>query len=68
MYALQSCPGFISEMRNGRPVAGLLAKFGWIGGNGSVMKPPRIDSSGRNTSHDRTPPANIVPAILGPMT
>jgi hypothetical protein len=27
-----------------------------------------IDSSGSRTSHDSTPPANIVPAIRGPMT
>src|SRR2546428_5170383 len=37
MYALHSYPGAISEMRNGRPVAGLLAKLGWMGGKGSVM-------------------------------
>ena len=41
---------------------------GWIGGKGSVMKLPRIESSGRNTSHDSTPPANIVPAMRGPIT
>src|SRR5204862_6336219 len=37
MYALHNCAGDISEIRNGRPVAGLLAKLGWIGGNGPVM-------------------------------
>ena len=55
-------------MRNGRPVAGLLAMAGWIGGNGTVMYSPRIDSSGSSTSHDSTPPATIVPAMRGPMT
>ena len=49
-------------------MAGLMAKFGWIGGNGTVMYSPRIDSSGSSTSHDSTPPANIVPAMRGPMT
>ena len=55
-------------MRNGCPVAGLLAIAGWMGGKGTVMNAPRIDSSGSSTSHDSTPPANIVPAMRGPMT
>ena len=32
MYALQICPGAISEMQERPAVAGLTAKFGWIGG------------------------------------
>ena len=55
-------------MRNGWPVAGLSALAGVIGGNGVWMDAPMIDISGSSTSHDSTPPANIVPAIRGPMT
>ena len=68
MYALHNCGALISEILKGIPVAGLFAKFGWIGGNGTGMYAPRIVSSGNNTSHDSTPPANIVPAMRGPMT
>ena len=68
MYALQICPGVISDSRKGMPVAGLLAKFGWIGGSGTLMYDPRIESRGSSTSHDSTPPANIVPAMRGPIT
>ena len=32
------------------------------------MKLPRYDSSGSRTSHDNTPPANITPAMRGPIT
>ena len=45
-----------------------VANFGWIGGKGVGMYAPRIESSGSRTSHESTPPANIVPAMRGPMT
>ena len=59
MYALQSCAALIWSIRS--PFAG-------TGGSGVVMKFPRYESSGSSTSHERTPPANITPAIRGPMT
>ena len=68
MYALHSCAALISAILNGMPVAGLFAKLGWIGGNGTLMYAPRMVKSGSSTSHDSTPPANIVPAMRGPMT
>src|SRR5438094_10267389 len=39
-----------------------------MGGKDVVMNAPRIDRSGSRTNHDRTPPANIVPAMRGPIT
>ena len=68
MYALQIWPGLISDSRNGAPVAGLLVMAGWIGGSGTVITLPSSDSNGSSTSQEKTPPANMVPAILGPMT
>jgi hypothetical protein len=39
-----------------------------MGGNGVGMAAPSKVSSGSSTSHDSTPPANIVPAMRGPIT